>query len=177
MITVCCPTYNSAKTIRQAVASVGEYPILIYDNESTDGTDSIIKNLGQTKTVRRNNSRSRNFNTKQVTKELLKDVITEYVFFLDSDVVLREKIAMLVPYLSGGIGMVGLGYGSNSNHTQMGATLFKTEIAKKIDFTDSDNCACGDSIISLKKMKLDHLTIEGGAIHLKGGAYASTVSN
>jgi glycosyltransferase involved in cell wall biosynthesis len=159
MITICIPTYNSERTLRQvveAVAKRGNYQFLIYDNGSTDGTKEIIADLQKkyrikTKIVPHKNVANRHLNINRMYTEFVKDVETDYMFSLDSDVVINEKIEELIPYLNERVGAVGYSY-QPANHLQMGAVMMRTETARKINWEVSSMCPCMNMANELKKL-------------------------
>ncbi len=151
-ITICIPTYNSAKTLKDCVESVskfGRYQFLIYDNGSTDETRAIINELMKehdikTKLIPHQFPKVhmlRSYNSGVMRGELVKDVKTPYIFFLDSDIILSEPIEPLLKALNNKIGMAGYTY-SQCPHLQMGATMIETKIAKNINWIRRDTCNC-----------------------------------
>lgn len=156
-ITICIPTMNSLPTIKLILNSLNFqeiYPrILIIDNGSKDGTyeavEVMIKNkyfgdldleLHSLKGIS-----GRGKNIEAIRKKFVDMVETEYLFFLDSDVLLPPNI---INNLIGemdedkNLGMLGVKYDYKAVHVKMGATIFRTENLKDIKWRMGDRCEC-----------------------------------
>lgn len=175
-ITICIPTYNSERTIRACVEEVskyGRYQFLIYDNGSTDNTREIIQDLMKTHDIMTRTIPHQEFQDKMLSKtrniilmrtELAKDVKTPYLFFLDSDVILSEPVEPLIDDLKSDIGMAGYSY-ERSSHLQMGATMLKTSLARKIDWGLKEHqCECLNARDCLYNMGYRTMEITGAGV-------------
>jgi len=168
---VAIPTMNNTLTLNAAIESVAmqEIPqlkVLIYDNGSIDGTPEMIKkqienkwwryiDLGIMETTEKSGGRVLNIPYMRYRLALATD--KEYIFYLDSDVrlppncleeIVREFEARRY------IGMMGIRYEPLHDHVTMGATLMKTEIAKKIKWTITEQCECLNCIKELQALGL-----------------------
>ena len=149
-LTVAIPTYQSDLTA--CLAAIGtKHPILRLDNEF----------------VGRDGMKSRSWNIGQVRNELCRRVTTEYIFFLDSDVICHEDPAKLIPLLTGNVGMVGYIYSRGADHVQNGAALLRTEVATRIGWNRENFCTCRNAAIQLREMGLTTLGVAGNVEHKK----------
>jgi glycosyltransferase involved in cell wall biosynthesis len=89
-LTVIIPIYNGAKTIKQSIESIEKsmnihYRVIVVDDNSSDNTCEIVKEL-----IKKNNSielieNSRNFGVSYSRNMGLKKCATKYVTFMDCD--------------------------------------------------------------------------------------------
>jgi glycosyltransferase involved in cell wall biosynthesis len=170
-VTICIPTYNAQRTLKACVehaAQYGHYQFLIYDNGSLDQTRDVITELAKSNAIRTKvvphkrvfDRDDKSFNAGRVRAALANDVKTQYLFFLDSDVMLSAPIDPLINELTGEVGMVGYRY-SESSHLQTGATLLKTALARRIDWNKESLCNCLNAKHQLDELGLRTLIIEG----------------
>jgi len=148
-ITIALGTYNSSKWLSETLKSVkqqGNYPLIVIDNSSTDNTPDILKSHNIPFTTFPHTDKRR-YNIKTLRTLQNQAVNTEYMLFLDSDVVLPENaINKAYEYLSTqspDVVGVAIRY-STGNHYAQGSLLVKTEYAKKVVY-DVDNeivCSC-----------------------------------
>jgi glycosyltransferase involved in cell wall biosynthesis len=184
-LTITIPTMNSTKTLSLVLNSLViqriniDFKVLIFDNGSTDGTvemvNAIIKNNYYKMDIRlietTERSGGRTFNIPFMRYKICQEVDTEYLFFLDSDVILPPNavLDLLESFKKrNDLGMLSIRYEPNADHVQMGATLWKTEIAKKIKWIIDENCECKNAIKSLLELGLKaeyHNTLQ--ARHLR----------
>jgi GT2 family glycosyltransferase len=165
---------NGALTLNAALETVAtqEIPrlkVLVYDNGSADGTAEMLKKQIENKwwkpelielklieTTERSGGRT--LNIPFMRHRLSQEAETEYVFFLDQDVqlpVLALKKVIEEFEKKEYVGMIGIRYEPTADHVQMGATLMKTEIAKKIKWQmTADACECLNCIKELQNLGL-----------------------
>jgi len=152
-ITVAIATYNSATWLQQTLDAIKGQNILVCDNSSIDKTVEILTRNGIEPFFFPHESRRR-FNIKSIRSLLAKAITTEYIFFLDSDVILPENsIQQAYDYLiAQGVDAVAISYGSTT-HIQQGAVLMKTSVAQSIEYTFNNEgiCSCQDMTDSLTK--------------------------
>jgi len=171
-VTVCIPTINSALTLNAVLESIAVQQILhlnvlIYDNGSVDGTPEMIRKQIENKwwkfieiklleTTERSGGRV--LNIPFMRHRLALEAETEYIFFLDADVMIPPLALETVfnefenrKY----IGMLGIRYEPMHDHVTMGATFMKTEVARKIKWTlTTDACECLNCIKDLQGLGL-----------------------
>lgn len=162
-ITIAMPTYNPMNTIDKCISGIKKPScpeevmfLITYDNESTDGfqDDMII-----TKTIPRINATKRE-NIGLVRSALARDCRTEFIFYLDSDIILNESIHTLINYIKDDIGMVGYCIEANTHHLQMGNAMMRTEIARKINWSaDLSKCNCLNAKEQLEALGLKTLQL------------------
>jgi len=159
LITICIPTKDNLPTIKLILVPLSYQDcfcrIIIMDNGSKDGTleavQAMIKNnifrdlkvelinFGEWSGVKEKNIEKVRYEFSQVSN-------TKYLMFIDADV-------LIPPYVIEGmintmeknekIGMLGLKYDVLSDHVKMGATILRTELAKKIKWKyDEEKCDC-----------------------------------
>lgn len=175
MITVCVTTYNGEKTLEKcvnAVASMGNFEWIIYDNGSTDGTAEVIKKLSEklpirTKYLPKDDSINNYLNISKATKQMISEVTTPYVFLLDDDVLIdKGNIQELIQFLDDKTGATGFPY-EHGNHLRAGAMMMKTEVAKKLVLDWSHNCTCGNIAAELKNLGMETKIIQIPQKHIK----------
>ena len=171
-LTVCIPTYNSAGTIKRSLDSLMRQEIrpriIIYDNGSTDGTIELIEAM-----LRNNVYKDADISFNKTTHvpggkdknicfmrfKLTELVNTEFLFFLDSDVMippgaLKPILLEMKKYKT--LGMLGLRYDDNPPHVKMGATILRTELAKKVKYAwDNQGCDCVHTAKQIRSMGHD----------------------
>jgi len=186
-LTILIPTFNSAGTVKKALDSLmtqGFRPkIVVYDNGSTDGTIELIEAMLRNRyykeadiLFKKTNQvpGGKNKNVCFMRYKLTELVETEFMFFLDSDIVLPAGV--LKPLLTElkkfkNLGMLGLRYEQNPSHVKMGATALRTELAKKVKYVwDERACECIHAGKEIRSMGYDvaYFNFRGGmAVHLK----------
>ncbi len=187
-VTVAIPTFNSTCTIMSVLQRLfhqGIKPmILIIDNGSKDGTvemlQAVIDNkwFGTADIVLQTAPQligGREKSIPYIRYKLAQAVKTEYLFFLDSDVLLPGYcLPGLKEYMEEDANRAGVAvrYEPLADHVQFGAILMKTEIAKQIKWKISEGkCECHWATESLKAMNPAWETVfhpHYQAMHLKG---------
>ena len=158
-LTVCIPTHNNLPTIRIALTGLSHQllrpRILVLDNGSKDGTvealGAQLKNkwfgnmqLELTKSNAVSGGRTKNIPL--VRHLFCQTVITDFLMFLDSDVLIPPNI--LSPMLElvlarPKLGMLGLRYDPIASHVKLGATIVRTAIVKDHRWKiDPQVCEC-----------------------------------
>lgn len=187
-ITFAIPTFNSACTIMPVLQRLFQQDIspkvLIIDNGSKDGTlemlEAAISNnwFGaadiQVETAPQLMG-GPGKNIPYVRHKLAQAAETEYLFFLDSDVLLPTHCMLgLKQYFDEDSNRVGVAirYEPLVDHVQFGAILMETEVAKRIKWNNGDGkCECRWAIESLKAMNPEWDVVTHPhyqAMHLKG---------
>lgn len=168
-VTVCIPTYNATKTLAFCLDALKnqslEMRVVIGDNGSVDGTWEMIQaaiankhyptNIEAKKFVHLDGDMCRN--VPFMRYHLSRLVETKYTFFLDSDVIIPpNSIKMMIEDMENSpeIGMMGLRYEpTNNGHVLMGATILRTELAKKINWKwDEKGCDCNHAAEQIESM-------------------------
>lgn len=184
MITVGLPLYNCAHTVKAVLdkltyQKIPNLQVIAYDNGSTDGTIGLMgelfaRNYYLFKKAQERNNLILNFftgihhndkhpyqNAMITRKHIASLTKTEYVFFLDSDVLLPpEAIPQLLKDFKKikNCGEMGIRYEPDSahKHVMMGATLWRTQDFLKIpEFKDWDckkTCDCNFCVKEVEKM-------------------------
>lgn len=187
-VTFAIPTYNNAPTIMSVLQRLFHQDVkpnvLIIDNGSKDGTVEMLEAAINNKWFGSADIQiqsapqlmgGRDKNIPYVRHKLSQAVDTEYLFFLDSDVLLPTHCMLgLKKYMDEDSNRAGVAirYEPLADHVQFGAVLMKTEIAKRIKWNIGDGkCECLWAIESLKKMNpewdvVTHPNYQ--AMHLKG---------
>lgn len=169
-ITIAIPILNAIETLHQCLAAVEGYPTLIIDNGSTDGTEKLAQAsvpwFANPKRV----------NIAAVRKALAKACKTEFILYVDSDIVLNESIPALLEHLidpKREIGMVGYRIGNDKAHLQMGNALLRTKVARKINWCAfPELCNCLNARHCLEDMGLTTIQLPStNVIHLKRSDY------
>lgn len=172
MITIAIPTYNSMKTLTECLCSLDmEHKLILVDNESFDGTEKFGYRVAS---VVRYPGFLKKHNIARVRSVLAALCETKYIFYLDSDIILNESIAALLPHLSDEVGMVGYCIEGNTHHLQMGNALLHTSIARAIDWNKfPDQCNCLNAKSCLKDMGLATKQLPSNKVkHLRKNGHA-----
>lgn len=167
MITVAIPTYNSMATVTKSLNSVLGRIAISVDNGSSDDSGRIHFCRA---VVNRFPGNSKRKNIAIVRAVLAALCETEFILYLDSDVILNESIDILKANLKDDIGMVGYCMDNNTHHLQMGNALMRTEIARKINWSlYPDMCNCLNVKVQLEALGLKTLQLPSDkVIHLRG---------
>lgn len=187
-VTVAIPTFNSTCTIMpvlQRLFHQGIKPvILIMDHGSKDGTVEMLHAAIKNKWFGTADIQieaapqlmgGRGKNIPYIRHKLAQAVQTEYLFFLDSDVLLPGHCLLaLKEYMDQDVNRAGVAvrYEPLADHVQFGAILMKTEVANQIKWNNTDDkCECRWAVESLKAMNPEWETVfhpHYQAMHLKG---------
>ncbi len=187
-ITFAIPTYNSTFTIMSVLQRLFHQDIkskiLIIDNGSKDGTLEMLEAAIQNKwfgdaaieiQTAPQLMGGRGKNISYMRHKLAQAVETEYLFFLDSDVLLPTHCMLkLKEHMDEDLTRAGVAirYEPLIDHVQFGAILMKTEVAKQIKWNNADGkCECLWAVESLKNMNPDWNVVTHPnfqAMHLKG---------
>lgn len=175
-ITVAIPSFNCAKYLpyvleRLQHQKIPNLKVIIWDNGSTDGTIGYVQDVWAnnhfTKKAQDKNSLVIQFfskpqnnknhpyvNAMYARKQLAKLVKTEYVFFLDPDVLIKPLSLPRLhqELLDTNVDYIGMKYEPDAldhpmhKHIMLGATLWKTDVFLKLpDCTNKDmqqGCDC-----------------------------------
>jgi len=186
-VTVGIATWNSSLSLTAVLEalSLQEIPALetiVYDNGSVDGTPQMVEE--QIKNRYWSWLQLRAFKTSHVAGDreinipfmrslIVKECNTPLIFFLDHDVLipphsLQELVHDFLEQEKNSVGMLGMCYEPLHGHVTMGATLMRTEVAKKIQWQMDSLCDCQNTIKQLAGMGLQAKYSEGlTARHLK----------
>jgi len=170
-VTICIPVENCINTIASVLLGLAsqsaKLKILVYVLPSINGTEEFIQALRPEDTGHR-------IQLQIVRGPVLPDtaekiaiirasicqlVSTPYLFFLDSDVLLRDgHIAKAVEFMNlhTDIGMAGIPYEAcniTPNHIKMGATIFRTFLAQQIKWYQPGDCECIAARKSIEMMQ------------------------
>ena len=187
-ITFAIPTLNSACTIMPVLQRLFHQDvkpkILVMDNGSKDGTPEMLKAAIENKwfgpadidvQTAPQLLGGREKNIPYMRHKLAQAVGTEYLFFLDSDVLLPTHCMLaLKGYMDENPNRVGVAirYEPLADHPQFGAILMKTKLAKQIKWVhQAGQCECLGAIESLKKTNPAWDVVihpDYQAMHLKG---------
>lgn len=152
--------YNGAKDLERVIrdaAKQGDFHWLICDNGSTDETQKIIEELSKELKIKKMwmpqipglTGRQNNAVTRH---EMVKEVKTPYLFWLDDDILLGQaSIKDLKPFLNDSVGAVGYPYGPGP-HLRAGAMMMKTDVAKRINHCVSPHCVCASVQMELSRI-------------------------
>lgn len=166
---------------------IHDLKVLIADNDSTDGTpemvDAQLKNHFWTRpnkpyldiALKRAGSVAGGpeNNIPYMRRYLSEFVLTPYIFFLDSDVLLPPGILkpVFLEFLTrkAHVGIYGIRYEAKADHVKMGASFMDTSVARKINWKiDAHACECRSAHIQLGSMNLgSDYTELSQARHLK----------
>lgn len=169
-VTVGIPVFNGSATIRGVLdrLTLQEFPnlkVFVYDNGSTDGTQGLMSELvargfyGKKEQYKTSlditffpglhDDKLIPYQNALVTRQkIAKLVNTEFIFFLDSDVIIQPyAMKQLLKQLKDNpsLGYVAIRYQSDAheNHLMLGATMWRTEVFKRISFWDGKvGCDC-----------------------------------
>jgi glycosyltransferase involved in cell wall biosynthesis len=150
-ITIVIGTYNSAEYLEETLLAAEKqnaYKIIACDNESTDDSRSILM-AHKIPVVLLRHLPERRDNIKSMRYLLTRMVETEYVFYLDSDVILPdfalEKALEFLKNQNDSVAGVGIQY-TPANHVQQGALLVKTDLVRDFHYTlnHPELCSCDD---------------------------------
>lgn len=163
-VTVAIPTYNSMLSLPHALNALCKqnlpFKLLFADNGSDDGTDLWVGSPAVAGYWRRLSSGairdwrvlprvphigSKYENVAKAMSELARRTDTEYIFHLDSNVLLppgalRDALAELKQ--ATGTGGLGVPFDFRSSHVQSGAVLMRTELARRIVYDVKGCCPC-----------------------------------
>jgi cellulose synthase/poly-beta-1,6-N-acetylglucosamine synthase-like glycosyltransferase len=180
-ITVCIPTHNAAATLKVALEKlqlqrIPNLKVLIYDNGSRDGTAGMLGEVTATNFYQmkpaldkygiditflvgtHNDKMSPYQNGLDTRHKLARLVTTEYIFFLDPDVLLTPNSipqALEDFKKETDCGFMTIRYEPDAGHVMLGATIFKTEVFRKIKDWDGQNgCDCNHCAREVEKMGL-----------------------
>ena len=187
-ITFAIPTFNNACTIMPVLQRLFHQDvkpkILIIDNGSKDGTLEMLQAAIDNKWFGPADIElqtapqlmgGRGKNIPYVRHKLCQAVDTEYIFILDSDVLLPTHCILgLKEYMDEDSNRAGVAvrYDPLVEHVQFGAILMTTEIAKQIKWNNGEGkCECLWAIESLTNMNPDWMAVNHPnyqAMHLKG---------
>jgi len=109
---------------------------------------------------------------------MIEETETEWVFFLDADVLLDPGTLRSLLNIADGdnIGAWCIPYNHCVDHEQWGCTLMRTEVAKEVGFSGQDQCGCLNLKKDLKARGLEMVHVEGlSAQHLKRGQIRTVV--
>ncbi len=180
MITITIPTHNSAMTIMKCLEAVArqniKLKIHIMDNQSTDGTYEMVQAMIKNKwfgeieiKLTQSVDMKRTKNIPLMRYKLSQETDTEFIMFLDDDVVIPpHSIEKMIEDFKTDTGMLGMCYEPYVDHVQMGATIMRTDIAKKINWKIDEDCECKNCAKDLIDMglKVEKFT-KTNARHLK----------
>lgn len=170
MITIAIPTWNSAGSIKQVVSRLHiqgvPLQVKIYDNMSEDGTPELVKKLIEINAfrfpvevlIKQKMTEGLPGNLPYLRYLLCQDTETEYIFHLDSDVILPPNtIFDCLEFMNENpdMGCVAVMYEPLAGHIQIGASLMKTETAKKLEWRYvPGKCECWFIKEQIEKMNL-----------------------
>jgi glycosyltransferase involved in cell wall biosynthesis len=170
-LTICIPTSNNHITLGAVLSSLSRQyerlKVLISDNGSCDGTWEMlqmqIKNkyhaMLDIELFRASDMGCRQLNITSVRRKLCSMVMTPYLMFLDSDVLLAPRsIPILYNFFlkeKDTVGLMGIRYEPTADHVQVGAAMMESKIAKLIDWDmnpTAGECECKTLIVQLGRM-------------------------
>jgi glycosyltransferase involved in cell wall biosynthesis len=187
-VTFAIPTYNSASTLmmvlQRCLMQDVTPKILVMDNGSKDGTVEMLQAAIDNGCFGKLNIRiqsvqrllgGRDKNIPYVRFKICQAVDSEYLFFVDSDVLLPAHCTLgLKQMMDEDPNIVGAGIRVDplADHIQMAAVLFKSEIIKQIRWNCVDGkCECRCALESLQQLNPKYriaLHPVFQAMHLKG---------
>jgi GT2 family glycosyltransferase len=180
-VTIAIPTYNAAQTMRVCLdrlqlQRVPNLKVFVYDNGSHDGTIGMVSELAGTKyysakpaldkygidisffSGSHNDRMSAYQNGMDTRQKIGKLVSTEYIFFLDPDVILPPNaIPEMIEHFQNTpeAGFIGIQYEPDAGHVMLGATLWRTEVFNKLGTWDGkDGCDCNFAKREVEKLGL-----------------------
>jgi len=172
MITVGIPIFNGANTIKTVLDKltlqrIPNLPVMVYDNQSTDGTIGLCSELSgrkyyANKIGKDNCTLNFNFfsgthepnhpyqNALRTRKLIAKIATTEYIFFLDSDVILppNSLLTLLEEHKQGQQMFTTIKYepdcDGRHNHIMFGASLWNRQDFLKLPdgYDPAKGCDC-----------------------------------
>jgi len=198
-ISVCICAGNAWRTINPVLEALWVQGLLVdlitsSDEKARDPTKVILKECGEWMTTHRSKAinryiymgeyphRDRLDNLQaHARRAMLEEVLTDYVFFLDADVLLDpgtlRRACNIADGEPDGWGALCVQYNHRVDHEQWGATLMKTQVAKDVGFDGREFCGCVNLKRDLKAKGLEMKHIEGiTAQHLKWGAVRTVVT-
>lgn len=184
-ITVCIPCFNSLPTIKIILGVLNFqdlYPkIIVLDNGSKDGTFEALCAMQHYRWFPDLKIEIRQFdqvspqkhrNMDLVRHRLCELVKTEYLMFIDADVLIPPyciKPMITLMEQRKDLAMLGLKYDVNTSHVKIGATILKTELIKNLKWRRTDTecqCLCVAKDLLIRRYKVEHYP-ETTARHLK----------
>lgn len=181
MITFAIPTFNNGKTLMKCIDGILNQNIKccikIMDNDSKDGSLEMIQTAIKNKwfgevdiKISEAPDRVRKLNILLMRYKLAQSVDTEFIMFIDADVILYPNtVSEMLKEFKENTGMMGVCYVPYTDHVRIGATIMRSEVAKKINWRmDKENCECKNCANQLKEMGLETIGFKGAtAQHLK----------
>ena len=163
-VTVAVSTYNSIRYLPHVLEALLKqnlrFRLVFCDNDSRDGTREwlksrqaleywqlrgkglmcgwrVIDSVPHTEDIKKNVTSSR--------AKLAESTRTEYLFFLDHDVVLppgglRDLVEEFKRYPE--LGALGIPYDFRTHHVMSGALLLRADVARGVDYTADFSCVC-----------------------------------
>jgi len=177
--------HNDSKTLSACIHRVTQQGIIpnieVIDTGSKDGCLEMIDKQIENKhwfpakiSLKREKINLNKHETKAWYRtKVVKECKTKYLMFLNASVLLPPYcLRPMIEHLAAdtNLAMIGLRYDPNAYHIQMGAAVFKTAIAKQLDWKPGKQCACRtvrDQLVSMgyKIEQADDML----ALHLTGG--------
>ena len=156
-LTICMMTYNDAETITACLKALLKQniicKIIIFDYKSKDGTPELLNTQIKNKIyypfkielIEKEIEGGKHARKKHFRENVLKLVKTKYIMFLTANILIPPySIPKLLEELEKDdkLAMIGLKYEPNIPHVQLGATILRTELAKKISWRKYLECTC-----------------------------------
>ena len=174
-LTILMPTYNGSDTIqltlRRILIQGVNARVIVMDNGSTDGTLEMLKEAKKNKHYGELDIElykcSRipgepKHNKCNIREKLIKLASTQYVFWLDDDILLSPftlQNILVDIRLNPQCGLMGVQYQPWNQHIGMGCTIMPLDVAKKIKWELGKDqqgnempCECGNIMEQVKKM-------------------------
>lgn len=190
--TVAIATKNSSGTMSMVLnylcnSAEGDLKVLIADNESGDGTFEMLGAQAKNNIWKNHNKLSqldislrqagrvagdRTTNIPYMRRFLSSHVMTDYIFWLDSDVILCAPKCLSIMFEEfkkrKELGIYGIRYEPRADHVKIGASFMETKLARKLNWKIDDKCECRNAHIELGPLGLgsDHHEVFTGR-HLK----------
>jgi len=159
-ITVCMGLYNSAQDLPEVLAALkdqGEFVFRCFDNGSTDDSKKIVLAQFPDAIIKDFPFIERMENIRELRRMSARDTDTEFIMLLDSDEVIPDKdLQALKDYFVAqkDCGACAIPIAQAQSHVQMGVTMMRAEVAKKLVLDSSMNCECLEAAAELAKMGL-----------------------